>query len=73
MAAAQSPPLRPFMVQENGDLVQCFQLNLLLLVRGGGKGGAWGVSGGTRRGRGCSPKRATCRALAYIYHDAGIG
>lgn len=43
MAAAQSPPLRPFMVQENGDLVQCFQLNLLLLVRGGGgKGGRGG-------------------------------
>ena len=47
MAAAQSPPLRPFMVQENGDLVQCFQLNLLLLVRGGGGGGgAGGRNGG---------------------------
>lgn len=44
MAAAQSPPLRPFMVQENGDLVQCFQLNLLLLVRGGGeRGGVGGI------------------------------
>ena len=58
MAAAQSPPLRPFMVQENGDLVQCFQLNLLLLVRGGGGGGGGaGGGGGGPRGGGGAPTR----------------
>lgn len=69
------------MVQEHGNLAQCFQINLLLLLRGyleapeeaplleeeGLLSGAPPLPG-----RPAEPQ-APCRALAYINHDARIG
>ena len=52
MAVAQDAPIRPLRVQEDGDLIQCFLINLLLVGRfleapeeAGGR-------------RGCSPEQA---------------
>lgn len=52
VAVAQGAPIRPLRVQEDGDLIQCFLINLLLV----GRFLEPPEEAGDRRG--CSPEQA---------------